>query len=248
MTNDRDPEVAPTNDELQRRGGCLPLIFWISVGFVIYLGAFVIVLDAAYRLPIEALRSALDAFMRLDFVAGAIMMGLSAVLTVLIARRFRAVPTWLMVALPVATVVVFVGIILFGDRPVSVDNPVGTLQFDELSTALATDPDREVERIVGYVWRIEGPKHTIRGHGRYWFFGVDLGTNDGTKNRLYLEFVRDEDESRFETEEVPIACLITRAWVYPRASDAPDRPTERSIAAESCRVVDPDTNLATDPP
>ena len=101
---------------------------------------------------------------------------------------------------------------------------------------------------MGHVWRIEGPKHTIRGRGRYWFFGVDLGTNDGTKNRLILRFVRGADESRFETEEVPIACLITNASVYYTDSDPPDRPTERSIAAESCRVVDPDTNLATDPP
>ena len=92
MTNDRDPEVAPTNDELERRRGCLPLIFWISVGFVIYFGAFMIVLDVAYHLPIEALRSALDAFMRLDFIAGFIVMGLSAGVTVLIASRFRRAP------------------------------------------------------------------------------------------------------------------------------------------------------------
>jgi hypothetical protein len=69
---------------------------------------------------------------------------------------------------------------------VSVDDPVGTLRFDEVSVALATDPDREVERIVGHVWRFEGPKSTLRGDGTYHFFAVDLGSNDGIDNRLYL--------------------------------------------------------------
>ena len=57
---------------------------------------------------------------------------------------------------------------------VSADEAVGTLRFDELSVALATDADREVERIVGHVWRLEGPKRTYRGSGRFWnVFYVD---------------------------------------------------------------------------
>ena len=60
----------------------------------------------------------------------------------------------------------------FGVFEASVDKPVGTLRFDELSVALETDPDREAERIVGHVWRLEGPKRLITRGGT-------TGTADG---------------------------------------------------------------------
>jgi hypothetical protein len=128
------------------------------------------------------------------------------------------------------------------------DDPVGTLRLDELSVALATDPDREVERIVGHAWRFEGPKSTLRAGGRYHFFAVDLGTHDGVETWLHLRFATGRDEeSRFETEEVAIACLITASGVFhvePTSSDN----DQRTIAATDCRVVEPDTNPASDSP
>jgi len=133
----------------------------------------------------------------------------------------------------------------FGVFESSVDEPVGTLRFDELSVALATDPDREVERIVGHVWRFEGPKSTFSGDGHINFFAVDPGTNDGFDNRLYLSFATRWDKSRFETEEVTIACLITSSSVFLVEPTSPGN-DERSIAAKSCRVVEPGTNTASD--
>ncbi len=224
------------------------MIFWIFVGIAILFGLLILAVNTMYHLPIEALRSGIDAFMGLDILAGLVLMCLSAVATVLLARRFGAVPTWLMIALPVATVVVLAGTMHYANRPVSVDNPVGTLRFDELSSALVADPDREIERIVGDVWRLEGPKRTWRTEsGMYRFFVVDLDTNDGFDDSLFLDFVDDADELRFETEEVPIACLITGVNVK-YFDPVVNLLGRHSIFANSCRVVEPDTKPATDSP
>jgi hypothetical protein len=146
-------------------------------------------------------------------------------------------------------VTMFVGCVAteqFGMFEVSVDNPLGTLRFDELSVALATDPDREVERIVGHVWRFEGPKRLITRGSALYFPAVDLGIDDSFEYQLYLDFATPRDGSRFKTEEVAIACFITSANFGPVETTSPhDR---RSISAKSCRVVESDSSPASDSP
>ena len=69
----------------------------------------------------------------------------------------------LIAAVPLAAILMF----LYWNRPVSVDNPVGTVQVDTLGVALAALPselsgdnrfvrEEEKERIVGQIWRIAG--------------------------------------------------------------------------------------------
>jgi hypothetical protein len=129
----------------------------------------------------------------------------------------------------------------FGLFEPSVDNPVGTLRFDELSSALATDPIREAERIVGHVWRFEGPKATpeeIPGITPYW---VDLVASDGFHYVLEPYFATHRDRSRFDTEDVTIACLVTSTNFDLVTPESPSDGT-RSIIAKSCRVIESDTN------
>jgi hypothetical protein len=139
---------------------------------------------------------------------------------------------------------VIVVVISWPGWPVSVDNPVGTLQLDELSVAFATDPDGEAERIVGEVWRIEGPKKAYTRFETLELF-ADVGTDDrGVTTALLPTFVDEWDEFRFKTRVIPIACRIVKVDGPPAVQYltlyAPFRiGDERWIEADSCLVIDP---------
>lgn len=226
---DETPQPLPEGCLLQ----ALTVVFWFSTWWVIYL-TLAMVLDY----------TVVDSF---HVGWGFLTMAIAGVAVVLLVKRFGRVNVWLRTVVVIALVVglsVAVTVVWLGLRPVSVDNPVGTLQLDKLSADFATDPDGVAERIVGKVWRIEGPKRAFtQFEGQVLF--ADVGTDHaGVTTLLEPTFVDEWDELRFKTRVIPIACRIVKVNGPPAVQSitlyAPSHlDDERWIEADSCRVIDP---------
>ena len=236
-------------DEPEQRQGCLRIGLMVVVWFTVWVTIYYLAVALTVGLVVEHL-GLTSRVHNVGFFMALIAMAISTIATLLLARQFFYWPTRVLLALSAVAlggiVVLIVRAIMFGG-PVSVDNPVGTLQLDELGVAFAADPDGEAERIVGQVWRIEGPKTTSTRFEMRWLF-ADLGTDeDGVATALRPKFVDDSDEFRFETTEIPIACRIVRVNGPPASQGmtiyAPSHlDDERWIEADSCRVIDPAEN------
>jgi hypothetical protein len=208
------------------------------------IGLMVVVWSTVWLTTYTALTFAVGLVAKVNLGVELIAIAISGAATVLLARRFFRWPTKMLAVLSVVALGGIVSVISWPGSPVSVDNPVGTLQLDELSVAFATDPDGEAERIVGEVWRIEGPKKAYTRFETLELF-ADVGTDDrGVTTALLPTFVDEWDELRFKTRVIPIACRIVKVDGPPAVQYltlyAPFRiGDERWIEADSCLVIDP---------
>jgi hypothetical protein len=164
--------------------------------------------------------------------------------------------SWLLIGVTVGVLVsitlsAVLAITYIRNRPVAVDNPVGTIHMNSFNATFAALPifpvdeqNQERDRIVGEVWRIEGIEQlSYSDDTNSWVYTPATIDEIGDPNALTvsLKFASAKDENRFTPGgTMPIACRIT-GILGPPISTGPmfqeSAVYEVRIKADSCRII-----------
>jgi hypothetical protein len=172
----------------------------------------------------------------------------SGVVDVISDRKAWAMAVGIVVLLVAAVGIIWLWIYT-NNRPVPVDNPVGTIQVDTFNATFGALPideqNLERDRIVGQVWRIVGvERFSFSDDSDAWVYTPSTLEEIGDPvAKLWLDFALARDKRRFiPSDAMPVACRISGIYGPPIATGpvfdvGASFVNEVRIKADSCRII-----------